>query len=175
MADRVKAPIPDDDPARQLTLAGPDNPAEPHVAVVGDVYTILVSGAQTAGRYCLIDMIVRPGGGPPPHRHDFEEMFTILEGDLEFTFRGKVVNVGAGSTVNIPANAPHAFRNSSAAPARLLCMAAPAGLDEFFLLVGDRVASRESPPPDLDPAQREERIRRAKELAPRFRTELLVP
>jgi mannose-6-phosphate isomerase-like protein (cupin superfamily) len=40
-----------------------------------------VSGAQTAGRYCLIDMIVPDGSGPPLHRHDFEEMFTLLEGD----------------------------------------------------------------------------------------------
>ena len=95
MTDLATTPIPDDDPARQLTVADREDPAAPHVAVVGDVYTILVSGAQTGGRYCLIDMIVAPGGGPPPHRHDFEEMFTILEGELEFTFRGKVVKVGA--------------------------------------------------------------------------------
>jgi quercetin dioxygenase-like cupin family protein len=175
MTDPATAPIPDDDPARQLTVADRQDPAAPHVAVVGDVYTILVSGAQTGGRYCLIDMIVAPGGGPPPHRHDFEEMFTILEGELEFTFRGKVVKVGAGSTLNIPANAPHAFRNSSRASAHLLCLAAPAGLDEFFLRVGDRVASRDSPPPNLNQAERAERIKRAKELAPKFRTELLIP
>jgi quercetin dioxygenase-like cupin family protein len=175
MADPANAPVPDDDPARQLTVADSDSAAAPHVAVAGDVYTILISGEQTAGRYCLIDMVVLPGGGPPPHRHDFEEMFTLLEGELEFTFRGKVTKVSAGSSVNIPANAPHAFRNASEAPAHLLCMAAPAGLEEFFLLVGDRVASRTSPPPNLNPAQREERMKKAKELAPKFRTELLIP
>jgi quercetin dioxygenase-like cupin family protein len=175
MADLAKARIPDDDPARQLTVADTDSAAAPHVAVVGDVYTILVSGAQTAGRYCLIDMVVPPGGGPPPHRHDFEEMFTILEGALEFTFRGDVMTIGAGSTVNIPANAPHAFRNASDAPAHLLCMAAPAGLDEFFLRIGDRVPSRGSPPPNLNPAQMGERIKKAKEFAAQFRTELLIP
>ena len=42
--------------------------------------------AETAGRYCLIDMLVPDGGGPPPHRHDFEEMFTLLQGELAFTF-----------------------------------------------------------------------------------------
>jgi quercetin dioxygenase-like cupin family protein len=46
-------------------------------------------------------------------------MFTLLEGELEFTFRGKTMKIGAGSTVNIPANAPHAFRNASDAPAHL--------------------------------------------------------
>ena len=133
---------PADDPARKLTVADPDSPAVRHVAVVGDTYSILVSGAQTAGRYCLIDMIVPDGGGPPPHRHDFEEMFTLLEGELEITFRGETKTVRAGSTVNIPANAPHAFRNASGGPAHLLCLAAPAGLDEFFLAVGDPLASR---------------------------------
>jgi len=56
---------------------------------------------------------VPAGGGPPPHWHDFEEMFTLLEGELEFIFRGKTSTVRAGSTVNIPANAPHAFKNAS--------------------------------------------------------------
>lgn len=81
--------IPPDDPLRKLTVADPDGPGVRHVAVVGDTYSILVSGTDTAGRYCLIDMIVPDGGGPPPHRHDFEEMFTLLEGELEFTFRGE--------------------------------------------------------------------------------------
>jgi hypothetical protein len=46
-----------------------------------------VSGAKTAERYCLIDMLMSTGG-PPPHRRDFEEMFTVPEGEPEFTFRG---------------------------------------------------------------------------------------
>jgi quercetin dioxygenase-like cupin family protein len=168
------AAIPADSLARPLTLVDPDSAAA-HVAVAGDVYTILVSGAQTGGRYCLIDMTVLPGGGPPPHRHDFEEMFALLEGEIEFTFRGKSMKAGAGSTVNIPANAPHAFRNASDMPARLLCMGAPAGLDEFFLAVGDAVPSHASRPPALSPAQMEERIKRAKDAAPKFRIELLIP
>jgi quercetin dioxygenase-like cupin family protein len=72
------APVPPDDPARTLTHVQPDtDDSLPHLGVVGDTYTILVSGQDTAGRYTLIDMHVPPGGGPPPHRHDFEEMFTV--------------------------------------------------------------------------------------------------
>ena len=73
----------------------PDDPALRHVSVVGDTYTILLSGAETAGRYCLIDMNVPLCGGPGPHRHDFEEMFTLLEGELQFTFRGEKRTVTA--------------------------------------------------------------------------------
>lgn len=165
--------VPADDLARKLVVARPDDASLAHVSVAGDTYTILVGGDETAGRYCLIDMLVPPGGGPPPHRHDFEEMFLLSEGELEFHFRGDQSTIRAGSIVNIPANAPHHFRNESDRPARMLCMAAPAGLDAFFLAVGDRVASRTSPAPVLTQGQIAERRARAKDLAAQFKTELL--
>ena len=169
-------PIPPDDPRRKLTLARPnDDEKLPHISVAGDTYTILVSGEDTAGRYCLIDMYVPPGGGPPPHRHDFEEMFSILEGEIEFTFRGAKAVGRAGETVNIPANAPHSFKNASDQPARLLCLCSPAGQEEFFRLIGDRVDSRTAPPPKLSEAERAERMAKAVALAPKYRTEILRP
>jgi len=167
------ADIPSDDPMRKLTVAHPDGPNLRHVSVAGDTYTILVSGADTAGRTCLIDMHVPPGGGPPPHRHDFEEMFTLLEGELEFTFRGETTTIRAGSTVNIPANAPHAFVNASGAAVRMLCMASPAGLDEFFLEVGDPVDSRTAPPPKPTPEQIAERQSKMASLLAKYRTEMI--
>jgi quercetin dioxygenase-like cupin family protein len=167
------ATIPPDDTSRTLVNAGSGDRDVQYVSVAGDVYAILVTGAETNGRYTLIDMRVPPGGGPPPHRHDFEEMFTILEGELEFTFRGETSVIGAGRTINIPANAPHVFRNASSGRARMLCMCSPAGQDEFFMLVGDRVDGADSPPPKLDDAQKAERRAKAVELAPKFRTELL--
>jgi uncharacterized cupin superfamily protein len=119
-------------------------------------------------------MLVPPGGGPPPHRHDFEEMFTILDGEIELTFRGEAHHAAAGSTVNVPANAPHSFKNKSDKPARLLCMCLPAGQEELFMAVGDLVESRTSPPPKLSQAEKVERIQRAKALSAQYRTELLV-
>ena len=166
--------IPPDDANRKLTVADPDDPKLRHLSIAGGIYTILVTGEQTAGRYCLIDMLVPPGGGPPPHRHDFEEMFTILEGEIELTFRGETHRAGAGSTVNIPANAPHSFKNISGQPARVLCMCTPAGQEEFFMAVGDLVDSRAAPPPRLSDAERAERMQRAKALSAKYRTELLL-
>ena len=112
-ASSRQVPFPPDDPQRSLVLARPDEDQNlPHIGMVGDTYTILLSGEDTAGRYCLIDMHVPPGGGPPPHRHDFEEMFSVLEGEIEATSRGEKSTVRAGETVNIPANAPHSFTNA---------------------------------------------------------------
>lgn len=168
------AAIPADDPNNKLTVANPDDPELRHVSVAGGIYTILVAGEATGGRYCLIDMMVPPGGGPPPHRHDFEEMFTILDGEIELTFRGEAHRASAGSTVNIPANAPHSFKNITGKPARLLCMCTPAGQEEFFMAIGDPVASRAALPPKLSKDEQAERIQRAKALSARYRTELLV-
>jgi quercetin dioxygenase-like cupin family protein len=165
--------IPADDPSRTLTVADPDEAGVRHVSVVGDTYTILVSGAQTAGRYCLIDMLVPDGGGPPPHRHDFEEMFTLLEGELDFTFRGKSQTVRAGSTVNIPANAPHAFKNTSGKTAHMLCMCTPSGQEEFFLAIGTPVESRTSPPPKPTKEEQAEKGKLIEALLPKYRTEMV--
>ena len=51
--------IPLDDPKRSLTLAQLEN--LPHIGLVGDTYTITVTGEQTAGRFCVIDMHIPPG------------------------------------------------------------------------------------------------------------------
>ena len=170
------APVPPDDRSRKLTIARPDHDQSlPHIGLVGDTYTILVTGQDTAGKYTLIDMHVPPGGGPPPHRHDFEEMFTVLEGEVLVTFRGQQLVARAGETINVPANAPHAFTNAGDKPSRLLCMCAPAGQEKFFTLVGQPVATRTQAPPPLDADAQAAFIARSKALAPEYQTELLLP
>jgi quercetin dioxygenase-like cupin family protein len=174
--DRPMSGLPDDDPARDLAVARPDDAGLVHLAVVGDTYTILLSGEQTAGRFALIDMLIPPGGGPPPHRHDFEECFHVLEGSVEVTLRDDApVRLEAGGTVNIPANARHAIRNGADVPARLLCTAAPAGLEAYFAEFGDRVDSRTSPAPELTDEEKQARLRRAVERAPAYGMEVFPP
>ena len=164
-------PIPADDPNRNLVVSNPDAANLPHISLARGSYTILLSGADTGGRYCLIDMLVPPGGGPPPHRHDFEEMFSVLEGEIELTFRGQAHRAGAGATVNIPANAPHQFKNLSDKPAHLLCMCVPPGQDEYFLAVGDRIENRNASPPKLTAEEMAARRQNALALALKYRTE----
>ena len=167
--------IPADDLSRQLAVADPAGPATRHIGMVGNTYSILLSGADTNGRYCLIDMHIPPGGGPPPHRHDFEEMFSILDGEIELTFRGRTIAAKAGTTVNVPANAPHSFKNVSDKPARLLCLCSPAGQEDFFMAVADPVESRTSPPPTLSAGALAERRKLAGALAADYRTEMVMP
>ena len=164
--------LPDDDLGRTATIVHVGDPGLLHLGVGAGTYTILISGKDTGGRYTLIDMYV-PTGGPPPHRHDFEEMFYILEGELDVTFRGELHRVGPGQSINVPANAPHSFRVASAGPARMLCLCLPAGQEEFFELVGEKVPSRTSPPTHLSQEEAVARRTFAASLAERFRTEFL--
>jgi quercetin dioxygenase-like cupin family protein len=166
--------LPPDDLNRNLTSANPDRDGKlPHIGLVGDTYTITVYGDDTNGWFCVVDMHIPPGGGPGPHRHDFEETFIMLEGEIEATFRGKKSVVRAGETINIPANAPHQFHNASANPARLICICSPAGQEKFFLEVGVPVATRTTAPLKLDDKQMAAFLEKAKALAPKYHTELL--
>ena len=168
--------IPDDDPRRGLVVARPDADASLlHLGLVGDPYTVLLRGEDTGGRYCLFDMHIPPGGGPPPHPHDFEETFVVLQGELEATFRGVKQTVRGGETIHIPANAPHQFRNVSDKPVRALCTCAPAGQENFFREVGAPVATRTTPPPPLDEAAVTAMRAKADALAAKYRTEFMRP
>ena len=167
-------PIPLDDLNRTLSFARPDDEGkQSHIGLVGDTYTVTVTGKDTNNRFCVIDMHVPPGGGPGPHRHDFEETFILLEGEIEVTFRGEKSTVRAGDTVNVPSNAPHQFHNESSTPARMICICSPAGMERFFMEVGVPVATRTTPPPRLSEQQMAEFLEKAEALAPKYRTELL--
>ncbi|HEX4322030.1 MAG TPA: cupin domain-containing protein [Acidobacteriaceae bacterium] len=174
MATESYPAVPADDLSRKLGLARlGDEQSLPHIDLVGDTYTITVTGEETAGRFSVIDMHIPPGGGPPPHRHDFEETFILLEGEMEATFRGQKVTVKAGDTLTIPANAPHQFKNVSSEAVRLICICAPAGQEKFFMEVGVPVATRTTPAPKLDEEQQAAFRKKAQELAPKYRTEFL--
>ncbi len=107
------------------------------VAVVGDVYRFLATGADTNGQYALWEALVPPGGGPPPHVHSREEEgFVILDGEITFIIDGKRVVAKAGTFANMPVGTPHSFRNETDRPARMLITVAPAGLEDMFFEVG---------------------------------------
>lgn len=163
--------LPPDDLQRMLLVAKPNTDQSlQHLGIVGDTYTTLITGDDTNGRFCLVDMHIPPDGGPPPHRHDFEETFIVLDGDLDLTFRGEKMTASAGTTINIPSNAPHQFHNSSNQPVRALLLCSPAGQDNYFARVGIPVATRTTTPPA---EQKEAQAKLMTELAPKYRTEML--
>ena len=69
----------------------------------GDEYRYLATGANTDGTYFLMEALVPPGAGPPPHTETREEEgFYILEGSLTFWPDGEETRVGPGTFINVP-------------------------------------------------------------------------
>ena len=111
------------------------------LAVAGGNYRIIISGEQTGDNYAVIEMVVPPGGGPPPHSHpNIQEMFHVLEGEVEFKTEAGKQMVSKDGFVNIPfGGSIHCFKNTSEKYARLLCTVVPAGLENLFEEIGTPV------------------------------------
>jgi quercetin dioxygenase-like cupin family protein len=146
----------------------------PELSIMGDTYRIVASGAQTDGAYALIDMLVPPGGGPGPHAHALiQEIFYILEGEVVVRSETQTYTARPGAVVEIPkGGAIHSFRNESDTLAHLLCVVVPAGLDDFFIEIGQPVASGQFlPRPYLGP----EDLKKLQAIAARRGQEVFPP
>jgi quercetin dioxygenase-like cupin family protein len=73
-----------------------------------------------------------PGRGPSLHRHDYAEVFIVLEG--QSTFRGPdgEVEVGAGHVVVVPAGEPHGFTASAEGSRQVNIHASPRFVTEWL-------------------------------------------
>ncbi len=118
------------------------------VFLVGDTYTTVLSGADTGGAFTLLEALVPPDTGPPPHAHHAEdETFVLLEGDLTFTVADETHSAAAGTTVFVPRGTVHSFANVGTAPARMLFMYSPAGMEGMFAEIGSPGARGVPGPP----------------------------
>lgn len=151
-----------------------DNGQGESLSIVGDSYRILISGEQTGGNYAVIDMLVPPGGGPGPHAHkNFQEMFYVTEGEIEFKMEGGKYIAKKGAFVNIPlGGAVHCFKNATDKLAHLLCTVVPAGLDSFFKEIGKPIEAGTFLPP---PALNGEDLAKLKAIAEKYGQELYPP
>jgi quercetin dioxygenase-like cupin family protein len=107
------------------------------LAIPGGIITIKATGKDTGGAYAMIEMLIPPQGGPPPHLHSREvESFYILKGSLSFWLSDRKLTGSEGSLVIAPPGHTHAFKNEGDEPARVLLLITPSGLEEFFQEVG---------------------------------------
>ena len=82
-----------------------------------------------------------PGFHVPLHRHDCEEIITVLRGRIEASIDGEFIPVGPQESILIPSGALHGFRVTSRRPIRLLALFASS--DPKIL----REDGTEAPPP----------------------------
>jgi quercetin dioxygenase-like cupin family protein len=103
------------------------------VSAFGDDITFHLTGQETGGKYTLFSSVTAPGGGPPPHCHGNEdELFLVVDGLASFFYEGKWTQVPAGTSIFMPRNSIHTYKNTGDTPLKLLVQTAPSGFETFF-------------------------------------------
>jgi len=93
-----------------------------------------LSGKDTGGAYCLLEVSLAPGIGVPRHTHTREdETYYVTSGELEVTVGDEVFVLKAGDTLIAPRNIPHELRNSGTTTNHYLLVFSPAGFENFVM------------------------------------------
>jgi quercetin dioxygenase-like cupin family protein len=113
---------------------------------------VLLRSEDSDGHVSLVENVVPPhSAGPPLHRHDFDEAFYLLEGELVFQVGDVLVTKDAGELAFAPRNVAHALANHSDVPARYLLVCTPAGFERHFARLAAEAAGVEPPQWALQP------------------------
>lgn len=131
-------------------VAPPDTRTPAPLNIAGATALLKAGGPDTAERFAFFHLTTLPMSGPPLHVHSREdELFYILEGEVVLQIGTDRVTASAGATAFLPRGIPHTYQNFSGAPARLLVLVTPAGLDRFFERLSAGTAPGQRPDPDF--------------------------
>ena len=141
--------------------------------VLGDFYTVKISGDETGGRYSVWEIEVAPNNGPPLHKHTLEdEAFYILEGEYSFPYAGQETNVRKGQFMYVQRGEFHTYKNISSSFGRLLVIITPPQFEKFFEEIGIPVDDKSSfQPPQITP----DTIENVVEAGARYGLEIVLP
>ncbi len=140
--------------------------------VLGDRYTFKAISQDTNGTYSMMEMVVYPQTGSPPHVHSREdESFLVQSGELQFQIGEQVLVAMPGTFIYIPKGQPHQFTNVGSQPATVLVWMTPAGLEQFFMAIGVPATVPTADPPPVTEAD----IQKTIALAPSYGLTILPP
>lgn len=113
--------------------------------VLGEQVDLLVTSRSSNGSFCMMVQSSPPGGGPPPHIHRNEdEVFMVLEGEYEMFDGKKWVKLAKGEPAHMFRGQPHTFRNRGSTEGKMLAIAMPGGLDEYFRAIAPLAMPQDS-------------------------------
>ena len=95
--------------------------------------SICLSGADTGGAYCLLEVSLAPGISVPRHTHMREdEAYYVLSGGLEVVVGDEIFVLKAGDTLMAPRDIPHQLRNPGNVENHYLLIFSPSGFEAFL-------------------------------------------
>jgi len=110
-------------------------PGEGRTIPLGPIQMVVQEdGTHTRGTLGIAEFAVPPHAPtPPPHlHHAHEEVFYVLEGELEFLAGAETVRASAGTFVMVPIGTLHTFSNPTDRPARFLNTFTPPRYIHYF-------------------------------------------
>lgn len=115
--------------------------------VMGDHQNIKLTGEDTNGQFTLIEQNNKPGVGIPPHVHENEdEVFQVIEGEVEMSIGEKVTVLKPGDLIFCPKGIQHSWKVIGNQNARAMLSIFPAGLEKMFVELSQLPVG----PPDLE-------------------------
>lgn len=119
--------------------------------------SVCLSGVDTGGAFCLLEVSLAPGIGVPRHTHTREdESYYVISGELEVTVAGEVFLLKEGDSLMARRNIPHEIRNSGDVENHYLLVFSPSGFEEFIMATA-------LPAPDNAPAPTQRQLQTANE------------
>ena len=125
-------------PAPQQIIRTGESVTGGPIHFIGKDMWVKLAGGNRPGSITVLEDVTPPGHGPPLHAHPFEEWFYILEGSFLFELGGKPFSVAVGDFVHAPSNEPHVFQNTSDKDGRMLVIAKPGGLENYFAELAEK-------------------------------------
>jgi mannose-6-phosphate isomerase-like protein (cupin superfamily) len=136
---------------------------------VGALLQSKAGGAETEGKFALLDQTMPPGYAVPRHIHvNEDEAWYLLDGAMTFYCGDHVIEAAERSWVFAPRGVPHTFKVGSNG-ARALTFAFPSTFADFVAEMGEPAPQLTVPPPaPVDP-------RRLAEVAHKYGIKIVGP
>jgi mannose-6-phosphate isomerase-like protein (cupin superfamily) len=142
----------------------------------GALASIKVRGADTNGRFSVVEMLCPPELPVFTHvHHDADEIFQVVEGAIRYRVGNMRCDARAGSVVVAPRGVPHEFVVIGDRPARYLITYTPAGFEEFMMESSEAAPSLALPPPPSGPPPAELVARLDRLMSEKYRTDWCQP
>ena len=83
----------------------------------------------------------RPGEGPALHRHPYDEVWIVEQGEVTFTAGDRELTGRAGTVLAVPAGEFHGFKNTGTMQLQMICIHTRAQIETEWLEPRDPAAS----------------------------------
>lgn len=112
--------------------------------------SLCLSGVDTGGAYCLLEVSAAAGVSVPRHTHTREdESYYVLSGELEVVVGGEVFVLKPGDSLMAPRDIPHQPRNPGARENHFLLIFSPPGFEQFVMATAIPAPDNAAAPTEL--------------------------